>query len=35
MEGPVTVEKQIVDGNDPPGVHGYVCEGDQLQCQGK
>jgi hypothetical protein len=28
----VRAEKQAVEGNDPHGDHGYVCEGDMALC---
>jgi hypothetical protein len=33
--GQVRVEKQAVEGNDPHGGHGYVCEGDMAVFQGE
>ena len=33
MWGRIPVEKQTVEGNDLPGGHGYVCEGDSPLCR--
>jgi hypothetical protein len=29
-EGPVRVQKQVVQGNDPHGGHRSICEGDRV-----